>query len=845
MLRLTLRNLGAHKVRLLLSGLAIVIGVAFVAGTYVFTDTLNKTFKDLFSSTVSDVEISPAVSADSNGLSIPTIPASVLATVRAVPGVARAEGSVVTQNVVLIGPDGKAVTTGGAPTLAATWSDDHALSPYRIVSGRGPTSAGEIAVDSQTAAKHDIKIGDTIHLLTVGPRETAKVTGIFRFGQSGGLAGATLVALDLKTAQQVLIGGKDAFTGISVKSAPGVSQAVLAQRVRTAIDDSSIKVQTGKQAAAEQATDIQNGLRFVNIFLLVFAGVALFVGTFIILITFSMLVAQRTRELALLRALGASRRQITRSVVFEAFAVGLVGATIGLLGGILLALGLKGLFRLFGVDFETGTLVILPRTVIVAYLVGVVVTVAVAWFPARRAAKIPPVAAMRDDVTLPTRSLHVRFVVGAILAGLGVVALASGLVGVGSAGQTASLVGLGAFLVFVGVAVLSPAICRPVVAVIGWPVRRLFGATGTLAVQNAQRDRRRTASTASALMIGMALVAAFGTLGASTTASTDASIDQFIGADVIVYSQTFTPFSAEVAQRVQQVPGVKAVSPLRFVNGKVDGSSQQIVGVDPATAAQAFNLDLQGGSLKDLPSGLALDKQTAQDKGYKLGQTFTVKIPTGTAQLPLVTLYKGVKGAFSGWVTSNAELERLGALPQDSQLYVIAYDSANGAKVADDIGKALASDYPNLKVQDRSAYKQSIRDQVNKLLALIYALLALAVIIAILGIINTLALSVVERTREIGLLRAVGTTRKQMRRMIRLESVVIAIYGALLGIVLGVAYGAALQHAVRSQGISELSIPYGLLAVFVVLSGFVGVLAAVVPARRAAKLDVLKAIATE
>jgi putative ABC transport system permease protein len=845
MFRITLRNLRAHKLRLVLSGMAVVIGVAFVAGTYVFTDTLSKTFTDLFASTTADVEVAPAQDADRTGLSIPTMAASVLDKVKSVNGVAKAEGSVVTQNVTLVGPDGKAITTSGAPTLGATWSDDHALSPYRLIEGKGPTSPAEIAVDSQTAKRHHLKIGDQVHLLSPGPRLAATVSGIFRFGQSGSLAGATLVGLDPKTAQQLLIGGKNAYTGISVKAAPGVDDATLAARVRAAVDSKDVKVQTGKQAADQAASDIQSSLKFINIFLLVFAGIALFVGTFIILITFSMLVAQRTRELALLRALGASRRQVTRSVVLEALATGIVGGTLGLGGGILLAVGLKALFKAIGAELDTGPLVVLPRTVIYSYVVGIVVTVVVAWFPARRAAKIPPVAAMRDDVNLPSRSLHRRFAIGAILSSVGVVALAAGLAGMGSTGQTAGLVGLGAFLVFVGVAVLSPAICRPVVGVLGWPVRRLFGATGNLAVQNAQRDRRRTAATASALMVGLALVAAFGTLGASTTASTDHSIDAFIGADVIITGPNFLPFSGEVADQVAKVPGVRAVSPIRNVQGKINGESQQIAGIDPATAADAFKLDIQAGALKDVTNGLALDRQTATDKGYHLGDTFEVRVPTGTKKLPLVALYKGLQGAFAGWVISNTELDSLGVTPQDSQLYVIANSGADGTKVADDIKTAVAASYPNLKIQDRSAYKQSIRDQVNQLLTIIYALLGLAVIIAILGIINTLALSVIERTREIGLLRAVGTTRKQLRRMIRLESVVISVYGALLGIVLGVAFGVALQRALRTQGIAVLSIPVGMLVVFVVAAGIVGVLAAVLPARRAAKFDVLRAITSD
>lgn len=841
MLRATLRSLAAHKLRLLLSGVAVVLGVAFVAGTLVFTDTLQRTFDQLFTQTDTDVVVTPKQAFDdTSGLGgvTATLPADLVPTVRAVDGMAKAEGFVFATGVTIIGSDGEPVGVMGAPAFGSNWSQDPDLSPYRLTEGRGPTSDGEVAIDSQSADTGDLAVGDEVTLITSGPRVTATLVGIFRYGTSGNLAGASIAAFSTPVAQRLLL-PEPGFTSIEGMAEPGVTQEQLALRVSAAVP-AGVKVQTGAEVADEQAAAVSEGLQFINIFLLVFAFVALFVGTFLILNTFSMLVAQRTRELALLRAVGATRGQVTRSVLGEAAIVGLLGGLTGLGVGILLAVVLQRLFALIGFDLPSEGLVVAPRTVVVAVLLGLVVTVVAAYLPARRASQTPPVAAMRTDVSLPARSLRRRAVAGLALFAAGVVALAASPAASGQ--QAAALVGLGALLCLVGAIVFGPVAARPAVRTIGAVFRR--STTGRIAVQNAGRNPRRTATTAVALMIGLTLVTAFGVLGASTTASTDAVIDDVVRTDYLVSSRTFQPFSPEVAAAVSAVEGVGVVSSVRIAPALVEGDQTIVAGVDPATITDVLALSLSKGSLSELDGGgLLVDDQQATALGYRIGQQVPVVFQTGPTTLRVVGVYAQT-GGFSGYVVSQRTLEQAGVPVLDQALYVQAAPGTDAAGLRPALEAAIAP-FPVVQLQDQTEFKAEIRQQVNQLLTLIYALLGLAVLIAVLGIINTLVLSVVERTREIGLLRAVGTTRRQLRSMIRVESVVIAVFGAGLGIVLGLGFGVALQRAIAEQGIRVLSIPWGLLAAFVLVSGIVGVLAALWPARRAARLDVLQAVTTE
>ena len=844
MLRATLRSLGAHKLRLLLTAVSVVLGVAFVAGSLVFTDTLKQTFNDLFTQTTPDVVVTPALalSSDNDSSSAATINAATLAKVSAVDGVARAEGAVFQSGVQIIGKDGKVVTTQGAPAFGSNWSGDPDLSPFRIFDGRGPERAGEVAVDSQSADKAGLKVGGTVTLTTPGATRKDTVVGIFRYGTSGNLAGASIVTFDLRTAQQVLLGGADAYTSIDVKAAPGISQSELAGRVRaaTAGQAAQLKVRTGKESADQQAAQITDGLKFFSAFLLIFAGIALVVGSFIILNTFSMLVAQRTRELALLRALGASRRQVTSSVLGEAFLVGLLGATLGLGLGVLLSLGLRSLFAALGIDLPGGALVISGGTVIAAYLVGIVVTLVAAYLPARRASRIPPVAALRVDVSTPARSLRLRLVAGVVLLVVGLAGVAAGLA---AKDNQATFVGLGGLVAFVGVIVLSPSISRRVIGVVGLPIRR-SSATGRIAIDNARRNPRRTASTASALMIGLALVAAIGVLGTSTTASTDAVIDDVIKADFIATDASFLTLSPEVAKSLAATTGVAAVSRIQSLPAKVGSSETLLSVVDPSTITRMLSFTMVSGSLADLQQdGILIDDKTAVSEGWKVGTKVPVTFLSGPHVLTVSGVYAS-SGAFSGGVVSIATARAAGARDLDRAVYVRVADGVDPVATRTAVDTTLKG-YPNVKLLDQTELKQQIRDQINQLLYVVYALLGLAVIIAILGIINTLALSVVERTREIGLLRALGMTRAQLRQTVRLESVAISVYGAVLGVLLGLGLGVALQRSLADQGIGTLGVPWVLLGIVLVLAAVVGVFAALWPARRAARLDVLTAITTE
>ena len=590
MKRAVLRNLWAHKVRLILSTLAVTLGVAFVVGTNIFTDTLNKTFDDLFSETSSDVVVEPAsdVGDDFETGSV-VLPADVLATVQGVDGVAAAEGAVLVNGAQVLGSDGEPLATGGAPNYGANWSDDEALSPFRLTEGRGPTGAGEFALDSQAAESGELVVGDTVSIVTPEGAIESELVGVFRFGTSGNLAGASIAAFTTEEAQSLMLSGRDAYTTIEVQIDEGLTQDEVAKSVQAAVGQDA-SVLTGEQAADEASADISEALTFINIFLLVFAFIALFVGVFLILNTFSMLVAQRTRELALLRALGASRSQVVVSLIAEAFVVGLLGATLGLGLGVAVAIGIQSLFGAIGLEISSGGLVLEPGTVITAYVVGIVVTVLAAWFPAWRAARIPPVAAMRDDATLPQRSLKVRAVLGVVVFTAGVLALLAGFT-VASGGGAASLVGLGAFLVFMGVVVLSPIISRSVVGVLGTPVKSVAGTTGRLAVENAQRNRRRTAATASALMIGLALVSAISVIAASTTASINGVIDDQFKLDLLVETGDFTPFSTAVGEDIAAIDGVESVSPFRATNAVVEGAEHFVSAIDPATVGNALDLE--------------------------------------------------------------------------------------------------------------------------------------------------------------------------------------------------------------------------------------------------------------
>lgn len=840
----TLRGILAHKLRLALSGLAIVLGVAFVSGTMIFTDTLSKTFSSLFSSTAADVSVERA-SAFQSGLDGPGgsasyVPSSLVGTVEQVDGVAAAEGYVRAEGVYVVDEHGEVLDTGGAPGMGVSWYEDRELSPSTLTDGRAPTGPDEVALDSGTVEKTGYQIGDRVTLLTPGPRVEAEVVGVFTFGESGGLAGASLTAFDLETVQR-LVGQPDGLTGVSVRAADGRSDEQVRDSIAAAVG-ADYDVKTRQEQADDSSAALEDSLAFIHIFLLVFAGVALFVGTFIILNTFSMLVAQRTRELALLRALGAGRAQVTRSVLAEAAVLGVVGSTVGLAGGFGIATALRALFGRFGLTLD-GSLVFRADTVAWSYAVGLVVTLLAAYVPARRAARTPPVAAMRDDHVAVEKSLRRRTTAGLVLAVAGAGALAAGA-STDDGSSAASYVGLGAVALVLAAIALSPVLARPFLRVVGAVLPRVWGTTGHLAQQNALRNPRRTAATASALMVGLALVSAFSIIGASTNASVDKLIDDALAAEYIVSTSVGQPFTPQIAEGLRDVEGVEAVMQERFGAARFAGEESFFAAVDPRTLDRTLVLDYVDGSTEGLVGdGVLVDEPTAERRGWAVGDVVSTVLPTGdTVDLTVGGVFASNQ-AVGPMVVSLATYEANGGTVLDRYVYVDVADDADEAAVRSAVQAAVAP-YPVVELKDQSQFKEEQRGQVEQLLLLINALLVLSVVIAVLGIVNTLALSVIERTREIGLLRAVGMSRSQLRRMVRLESVVISVYGAVLGLALGTVFGTSLTRALAGQGIEVLVVPGGRLLVFLAIAAVIGVLAAVWPARRAARLQVLQAIAT-
>lgn len=851
MLRVTLRNLLARKVRLLLSAFAIVLGVAFVAGSLVFTDTMSASFDSIVSGSVSDSTVRPkSLDANSVGSSFNiddrTISAATVAELRKTPGATRVDPSVQGAGLFVVRKDGKLLGGTGAPTLTFNYSDAPNADGQQMVTvktGHPPMNSGEVAIDRRSADTAGYKLGDYVTMVTAGAtaRFTAKLVGYADF-VGGGIAGATLVFLDTKTTQKLFVGGKDAYTSVGLTAAPGVSQQQLTAAVAKELPP-GFEAITGQKAADEAKGFIDTVLGFLNTFLLVFAGIALVVGTFLIINTFSILVAQRSRELALLRALGASRRQVMRSVRFEAFIVGLIGSTLGLLLGFGLAAGLKLIFAQVGLDLSGSPLVFKPRTAIVAYVVGIVVTVFAAWLPARRAARIAPVAAMRDDVAMPESSIRRRSIIGSLLCLGGAGFLLTGLFGSFDGNRTTAMVGAGALGILIGVALLSPILGRPVLNVLGFGYRKTYGMVGNLATENSLRNPRRTAATASALMIGLTLVTMMSILGASINKSIDVGVTKEFTSDYLVSNAVGEPFSATIGQKIAKIDGVGATAAVQSTVFKIKGSTVFATAVDATEINRIYKLKYLHG-VKTLATGqIALTKDTASKYGVKVGDSLTLKFASGPLKATVAGIYDKtyvvgpVMVPFS--TVTAAKLKRV-----DSNISVNA--AAGVDKVA--LGKKIervTKNFPTVTVQNKKDFADAQRSQVNQLLYLIYALLGLAIIIAALGIVNTLALSVIERTREVGLLRAVGMSRRQLRRMVRLEAVAIAVLGAVLGIGLGLIFGVVLQRAVADQGITNLAIPWVRLIAFVIVSALVGILAAVMPARRAAKLNVLNAIGTE
>lgn len=846
MLRIALKGLFARKLRLFTTSLAVLLGVAFMSGTLVLTDTIGRTFDDLFASATAGTDAvvrGKAVIKGDFNTQRDRVPESLLGTIRTTPGVAAAEG-LVEGYAQVVGRDGKAIGDPGrgAPTFGRNWATTPKVNPFRIVQGHAPEAADEVVLDRYTAKTSKWGVGDTITVLVEKGAKRVRVAGIATFGTADGTLGATQVLFPTATAQR-LIARPGTYDLIAVVAQDGVSQAALRDRLAGSVGDRA-EVVTGKAFTEENQNTIRRGLRFFNAFLLTFAVVALLVGSFIIHNTFSIIVAQRGRELALLRALGASRRQVLLDVLVEALAVGLVASLVGMVAGIGIAALLKGVLAAFGIDIPAGGIVFGGKTVVLSLVTGIGVSVASALFPARRASKVPPLAALRDLAYEGTTGLRRRTIVAGLVTALGAAMVLGALFG--DAPNKAASVGFGALVVFFGVAGLGPVFARPVTRAIGAPLPRLRGISGTLARENALRNPRRTASTAAALMIGVGLVGFITIFAASAKTSINESIDKAFLGDFVVDSGTFGfgGFSPELAAQLRRQPQLRAVAEQRLGQATIGGHTQFVTGIDPATFGQIIDLDVASGRLDALTGDtIGVDSRTARNKGWQVGdQIPAVFAKTGAKTLTLAVIYRRPDAGGQYLLPLSAYAANFDQ-QFDARLFVSRASGVSPAEARKAVERVTAA-YPNAKLRDQTEFKQAQAAQINQLLGLIYVLLALAVLIALMGIANTLALSIFERTRELGLLRAVGMTRRQLRTTVRWESVIIALFGTVLGLVIGLFFGWALVAALRSNGFNRLTVPVGQLAVVVLIAALAGVAAAILPGRRAARLDVLEAIAT-
>ncbi|MEU6537264.1 ABC transporter permease [Streptomyces sp. NPDC047000] len=855
MLRATLRSFLAHKGRLLLSALAVVLSVAFVAGSLIFSDTVTRTFDRLFASTAADVTVEPRQDLKSSVPTgaTPTVPAALAATVRKVDGVAAAHIDAATQQIAVVDSRHRPVgPTTGAPTIVTNWYVTD-RSPVKLTSGHAPHGPAEALLDADTAGRRHLKIGDTLSVQAQPGTFDVKIVGIATFTTTN--PGAALVFLDTPTAQTRLLGSATRATGISVDGAKGVADAVLKHRITEVIGTGGYDVKTAGEQAKSSAAQLGGFLDVIKYVMLGFAGIAVLVGVFLIVNTFSMLIAQRTRELGLLRALGADRRQVRRSVLTEAVLLGLVGSTAGLAAGIGLAAGLIRLISAFGMNLKTTEMVIGWPTPVAAYVVGVGVTFVAAYLPARRAAGVSPMAALADaDVAGVGRPLKVRAVAGGIVGALGAAALA-GCAASSKTASAASLLGLGVVLTLIATVVAGPLLVRPVIRVLGGAFPALFGSVGRMSQRNALRNPRRTGATASALMVGLALVGGMSVASASMTRSFDEQIDKTLGADFIVQNGNFLPFSPEVTDKVRATPGVGLVVRQRFAPLALrlpDGKRIETTasGYDDGVDDVAHVKYAAGDTAAALaPGNLAMDVGFARKHGVRIGSVLPVEFQGNrTTRLKVGALTdQGSSDGFGmqgGLYFGIATAERYVPGGQDSALYVNRSPGTGADRLRSGLKHTLEA-YPQVQVRDQADYKKLVHDQIAVLLYLVYALLGLAIVIAVLGVVNTLALSVVERTREIGLLRAIGLARRQLRRMIRLESVVIAVFGAVLGLGLGLVWGVCIQQVLALQGMKALAVPWGTVVAVVIGSAVVGVVAALLPALRASRMNVLAAIAHE
>jgi putative ABC transport system permease protein len=848
--KLALRGLLTRKLRSVLTGFAVVIGVAFVVGTLVFTATIDESFKNLFerASKGVDVSITAAQPVKAQFSIPPTMPADTLEKVKAIDGVDAAEGNVGFQFGIFLDKEGEPMVSNGPPTILTNVGTEDVFNALEYDDdGRAPENADEVVIDKRTAKQHDFKKGDKITISGAAPAKQFTISGVATLGGSESLAGSRFGAFTVEEAHRMA--GYDGWDSISVSTDdPQDVKAALQRELGR-----NFEVQTGEEAAESQANDLSDALGIIRTALLVFAGVALLVGGFLIFNTFTVTVAQRTKEFALLRVIGASRRQVMRSMLLETFFVGLIASIVGVLAGLLVAPMLAAIMRAGGLDLGTTGIVITPSTVIVGLVVGLVATMISGFVPARRATRVEPVAAMRESVTPGLGHLRKRRIIGSFaLIGLGLLTLFYGLFGgIDNDGAAAAIIGFGAVLMMFGFAFLAPLLVRPLAHALGAPLVRWQGLTGMLARENAMRQPQRTAVTAAALMIGLALVVMVAILASSLKGGTGKAIDEQYRAALIVQNQDgFSPIPLKSADTVAALPGVDTVSPTRLALGKAkgDSSATAVTGIDPKTIGAVRELkwvDGDASTLSGMTDGdVVVESDWAAGRDLAVGDTVQFTTPTGKRNDYKITgTFSAQAGLTMNVILTNDTLAADWGSKDIQQVLAAATPGTDDEQLQESAAKALKQ-FPSTEAFTKDGFKEFNDQQIQGLINLIYGLLALSVIVALLGIVNTLALSVHERTRELGMLRAVGMSRKQVRRMVRAESVITAGIGAILGITLGIVFAAVISRPLAEQGLVFI-LPVFTLIVFFVFAAIAGVLAAIPPARRAAKVDVLRAVTTE
>ena len=847
MVKVSLKGMWAHKRRLFGTIFAVVLGVAFLAGTLVLGDTMRAGFDDIFTEANegtdaivrNETEIGEEMTTQRG-----YVDADLATTIRDIDGVAAAEPAI--QGFAqIIDKDGDPIGGNGPPTLAGSWIDDPTFNPWAISEGRAPEASGEVVIDQRTADDEDFAVGDPVTVNTPTPVD-ATIVGFATFGELDSLAGATFTAFTYEDAQQLFVPDPSKASSILVAAAPGVSQEQLVADLDPVLPD-GVEALSGTAQTAEDNEDINDDfIGFFETFLLVFAGIALLVATFSIYNTFSIIIAQRTRESALLRAIGASRRQILTAIGLEAVMIGIVASIVGLLSGIALAAGLQTLFDALGFAGPDAPLSVKAGTVVWSFAVGMLVTLTATMFPAIRGSRVPPLAALRDVSLDRTHTSKVRMVLGALFTIAGVVLVVTTALGDGEI----EVAGLGAVLTIVGVVVLGPVVARPAAFILGSPLPRFRKITGALARENAMRNPRRTAATASALMVGVGVVTLFTVLAASVKVAIDDTVSDQFGGDLVIADQNFSGagLSPQLATDVEELPEVESAVGLGLAAAEIDGKTPDITTADPAKLDEQLDIGVIEGSLQDMTdTQLAVSEEFAEGNGWVVGDTTDVHFvgDDTTEQFTIGAIYDStelvddVTMPTAAWSAHTAQ-------PFD---IVVMIELADGVSLEE--GKAavtpIADAYAAPDVQDRDEYVDSVAGQIDMFLAVVYVLLFLAIIIALMGIANTLSLSVYERTRELGLLRAVGQSRKQLRAMVRWESVVIAVFGTVGGIMIGLFLGwGLLEVTSASEDIpAPYTVPFGQLLAVLIVGGLVGILAGWMPARRAAKLDILDAIATE